>query len=102
MSGRDEATRAPDVDPAPGVARSPALPEPVPEPGSEPSPEARRTGDPRLDAALAELDRLPDLPVTEHAAVFEEVHRVLQGALAEAPPGYPGPPPATGPDAAAG
>ncbi len=52
------------------------------------------TGEPRVDAALARLDELPDLPVTEHRAVFEHVHRSLSEVLGEldtgAPPGAEG------------
>ena len=41
------------------------------------------TGEPRVDAALARLDELPELPVTEHRAVFERVHRSLGEVLGE-------------------
>ena len=41
------------------------------------------TGEPRVDAALARLDELPELPVTEHRAVFERVHRILGEVLGE-------------------
>ena len=41
------------------------------------------TGEPRVDAALAQLDDLPGLPVTEHRAVFEDVHRRLRDVLGE-------------------
>lgn len=41
------------------------------------------TGEPRIDAALAPLRRLPGLPVAEHADVYDEVHRGLQDALAD-------------------
>ncbi|SBW26315.1 hypothetical protein [Protofrankia symbiont of Coriaria ruscifolia] len=34
-------------------------------------------------AALAQVDRLPALPVSVHVAVFEEVHRLLDGVLAD-------------------
>jgi hypothetical protein len=43
----------------------------------------RPTGEPRVDAALARLDELPGLPVTEHARVFEDVHRGLEDVLDE-------------------
>ena len=43
--------------------------------------ETLRTGDPRVDEVLASLDGLADLPVTEHAAVFERVHERLRAAL---------------------
>lgn len=44
------------------------------------------TGEPRVDAALQLLDQLPDLPVSGHAAVFEQVHAQLAGALGELEP----------------
>jgi hypothetical protein len=40
-----------------------------------------RTGDPRVDAAVAALRDLDDLPVAEHAGIFTQVHRDLQDAL---------------------
>ena len=43
------------------------------------------TGDPRVDAAVAELESLPDRPVEEHPAVYEGVHQQLQAALADVP-----------------
>jgi hypothetical protein len=50
------------------------------------------TGEPRVDAALARLDELEELPVTEHRAVFEDVHQRLRDVLGEldagqSPPG---------------
>jgi hypothetical protein len=39
------------------------------------------TGDPRVDAALARLDTLDELPVAEHVAQFDALHRTLQDAL---------------------
>src|SRR5258708_32039891 len=53
------------------------------------------TGEPRVDAALASLDELEGLPVTEHRAVFEDVHRPLRdvpGELASGQPPDPGHP----------
>jgi hypothetical protein len=41
------------------------------------------TGEPRVDAALARLDELKGRPVTEHRAVFEDVHRRLRDVLGE-------------------
>jgi hypothetical protein len=35
-----------------------------------------------VDQALARLDGLDDLPVGEHVAAFDAVHRALQDALA--------------------
>ena len=45
-------------------------------PGSTPgrTPWNRATGDARVDQALARLGELDDLPLTEHAAVFEHIH----------------------------
>jgi hypothetical protein len=42
------------------------------------------TGDARVDAATARLAEVPDLPTTDHVEVYEDVHRRLQEALAEA------------------
>jgi len=47
------------------------------------------TGHPRVDAALARLDELEGLPVTEHRAVFEDVHRRLRDVLGELDTGQP-------------
>lgn len=41
------------------------------------------TGNSRVDAATASLDQLDELPTSQHADVFDEVHRRLQGALAD-------------------
>lgn len=46
----------------------------------------RGTGDPRVDAALRLLDRLPELPVSEHAPVFEQVHAELTEVLGDLDP----------------
>jgi hypothetical protein len=35
-----------------------------------------------VDSALARLADLEELPVAEHVAVYDEVHRLLQDALA--------------------
>jgi hypothetical protein len=45
------------------------------------------TGEPRVDEALARLDDLAGLPVTEHGDVFEHVHRRLREVLGELDPG---------------
>ena len=51
-----------------------AAPPPVPEaPGT--------TGDPQVDDALRKLDDLAGRPLTEHPAVFEQIHGALTGAL---------------------
>jgi hypothetical protein len=39
-------------------------------------------GDPRVDAALERLDALDELPVSEHVAQYDALHRTLQDALA--------------------
>lgn len=44
------------------------------------------TGDSRVDAALRLLDRLPELPVGEHAPVFERVHAELTEVLGDLGP----------------
>ena len=47
-------------------------------PGQRPA-----TGEPRVDAALARLDELAGRPVTEHRAIFEDVHRRLRDVLGD-------------------
>jgi hypothetical protein len=46
-----------------------------------PGPVAPATGDDQVDAALGRLGDLDGLPVDEHPAVFEHVHRGLTAAL---------------------
>jgi hypothetical protein len=41
------------------------------------------TGEPRVDAALRLLERLPGLPVSEHPQLFEQVHAQLSEVLGE-------------------
>lgn len=48
------------------------------------------TGENRVDEALAKLDELAGLPVTEHPAVFEQVHERLREVLGELDSGEPG------------
>lgn len=48
--------------------------------GAPPTP---ATGEPRVDAALKLLDRLGELPISDHAAVFEQVHGHLSEVLGE-------------------
>jgi hypothetical protein len=55
-----------------GAASGPGRAEPVP-----------ATGEPRVDAALRLLDRLPGLPVSEHPELFEQVHAQLSEVLGE-------------------
>ena len=49
------------------------------------------TGEPRVDAALQLLDRLPGLPVSEHPELFEQVHAQLTEVLGELDSGLGGP-----------
>ena len=35
-----------------------------------------------VEAARARLAQVPGLPLAEHAAAYDDVHRLLQGALA--------------------
>lgn len=59
---------------------------------AEPTPEpVAATGEPRVDAALRLLDRLPGLPVSEHPALFERVHAQLSDVLGELDSGSAGP-----------
>jgi hypothetical protein len=41
------------------------------------------TGEPRVDQAVADLDRLADLPPDEHVPVFEQTHATLRQVLSE-------------------
>ncbi|HEY9410940.1 MAG TPA: hypothetical protein VIP77_15265 [Jiangellaceae bacterium] len=43
------------------------------------------TGDAQVDAVLEPLGTLDGLPVHEHAAVVDSVHRALQDRLADGP-----------------
>jgi hypothetical protein len=56
----------------PTAAAAPPLAVPRPE-----------TGELRVDAALSLLDELTELPVTEHPAMFEQVHAQLSEVLDE-------------------
>jgi hypothetical protein len=92
----EDPTEEPDLRP-PGEAEEPATePRPVSagqgpagdgqRPGGQPTVRAgvwSATGEPRVDAALARLDELEGLPVTEHRAVFEDVHGRLSEVLGE-------------------
>ena len=59
--------------------------------GGEPRPaaEAPPTGDDRVDAAMAGLNRLAGAPAEEHVAVLEEVHGRLRDILGEVNEGTP-------------
>ncbi|MEU0938428.1 MULTISPECIES: hypothetical protein [unclassified Embleya] len=41
------------------------------------------SGDPHVDAVLATLSRVGDLPTEAHGSVYEDVHRGLRDTLAE-------------------
>jgi hypothetical protein len=58
----------------------------------EPGEQRSATGEPRVDAALARLDELAGRPVTEHRAIFEDVHRRLKDVLGELDTRDPSPP----------
>jgi hypothetical protein len=45
--------------------------------------EVEATGEPRVDQAVAELARLDELPTSDHADVYEDVHHRLHSALTE-------------------
>jgi hypothetical protein len=55
-------------------------------------PPAAQTGEPRVDEVLRMLDRLRDLPVSEHPGVFEQVHGQLVDVLGELRSGQDGGP----------
>ena len=59
-------------------------------PGPPPGVPRPETGEARVDAALSLLDDLTELPVTEHPAVFEQVHAQLGEVLTELRPGLAG------------
>jgi hypothetical protein len=78
-----------------GHFREPAEESYEPEGESRPGSERRPvTGEPRVDAALARLDELAGRPVTEHRAIFEDVHGRLREVLGELDTRQP--PPAQG------
>jgi hypothetical protein len=47
------------------------------------TPAEQTTGEPRVDAALKLLERLPGLPVSDHPELFEQVHARLSEVLDE-------------------
>ena len=47
-------------------------------------PEEAAVRDPRIAAAVGRLDSLAERPPAEHVDIYDEVHAVLQDALAEA------------------
>jgi hypothetical protein len=51
--------------------------------GAAETPAEQTTGEPRVDAALKLLERLPGLPVSDHPELFEHVHARLSEVLDE-------------------
>jgi hypothetical protein len=51
--------------------------------GQDDREQARGTGEPRVDQAIARLDGLAGLPPDEHVAVFEDIHGKLRQVLSE-------------------
>jgi hypothetical protein len=45
--------------------------------------EGEETGDARVDEAIAGLDRLGELPIDQHVAVFDDTHTTLRQVLSE-------------------
>jgi hypothetical protein len=79
-AGTEEAEQAAAVDF--GAAETESAAEQAPKRARELQP-VPTTGEPRVDAALKLLDRLPGLPVSEHSEVFEQVHAQLSDVLGE-------------------
>ncbi|MFW6033629.1 MAG: hypothetical protein ACOC9R_00725 [bacterium] len=70
----DNDGRPPDAGTSHGPGPATAQPDAAP-----PEP----TGHARVDEALQRLSALDDMPVGEHVAVVEDIHRTLQDTLAE-------------------
>jgi hypothetical protein len=73
----------PPGETAPGAASSEQAAGAEQSAGPERAAERRSTGDARVDDAVARLDDLAELPLTEHLAVFEYVHERLTEALGD-------------------
>jgi hypothetical protein len=65
--------------------------EPTPDDVDDVAAAGGSTGEPAVDAAVARLAELDERPTSDHADVYEEVHRRLDGLLrgAAAEPGPP-------------
>ncbi len=93
----EEAPQEPGPEPAGDVtARPPGTEVPVSSGAESITPVAAAgarpaTGEPRVDAALRLLDRLPGLPVSDHPELFEQVHAQLTDVLGELDSGSAGP-----------
>ncbi|MFF2662104.1 hypothetical protein ACFVUH_32690 [Kitasatospora sp. NPDC058032] len=77
----------PDPENPSGPVRDPAPdPVPLPVPGTgEPLPlgvDLSPTGHPEVDAGLARLEALDEVPTDAHVAVYEDVHQRLADTLA--------------------
>jgi hypothetical protein len=85
MSAMSE-TSKPVSPPMPGPPSSSAGAVPGPGPGPGPArvapPAPAETGHPAVDAALARLDDLAEVPSEAHAELFEGVHEQLRQTLA--------------------
>ncbi len=56
---------------------------------TEPTGQNGPSPSPTIDEAVAGLGSLDDLPITDHPAVFEAIHRVLRDQLAGTPDARP-------------
>ncbi|WP_312182905.1 hypothetical protein [Arthrobacter sp.] len=75
----DESNENPDAEAPAGTETSrKGAPVRVPGPGTV-------TGDTGVDAVLSGLDRVPELPVSEHAALYTDLHDGLLAALNQEP-----------------
>jgi len=74
--GADRGSSSAESPGAASIAPEPAAPE-------SPAPELPMTGEPRVDAALKLLERLPGMPVSEHPELFERIHAQLSEVLGE-------------------
>ncbi|MCC3283626.1 hypothetical protein [Arthrobacter caoxuetaonis] len=54
------------------------------------NPAVPQTGDPGVDAVLAALGKVADMPVSEHAALYSTLHDGLLAALNDDAAGLPG------------
>jgi hypothetical protein len=70
---------------------------PLPDETSTADDEPTHTGVPGVDAVLAEIDDLDELPLDEHLGAFERAHDALRSALDAAPDTAPETAPDTGP-----